>query len=214
MYMQQRYYEPYAARFLSVDPVTTDANTGDSFNRYVYAKDSPYRYVDPDGGTPIALGRLVAAGSFRLASNLGAAAVGSWLGIKVYDVLHQGASDTTPSGNGSKESDDAVRGLTGGLPSETKDGKPTKGQYISGDGDAEADLDALPGTVGANGEKTLPDGSSAGIHTSTTTGSTTLHINRPKGKQNVKIRYPAKKTQDTPKKEEEKKQEQPKVDPT
>ncbi|MEJ7804945.1 MAG: RHS repeat-associated core domain-containing protein, partial [Telluria sp.] len=32
-YMQQRYYDPVAGRFLSIDPVTTDANTGGSFNR-------------------------------------------------------------------------------------------------------------------------------------------------------------------------------------
>ena len=35
--------------FLSVDPVLTDANTGASFNRYVYANNNPYRYIDPDG---------------------------------------------------------------------------------------------------------------------------------------------------------------------
>jgi RHS repeat-associated protein len=48
-YMQQRYQDPLAGRFLSIDPVTTDANTGGSFNRYAYANDSPYKYVDPDG---------------------------------------------------------------------------------------------------------------------------------------------------------------------
>ena len=48
-YMQQRYYDPVAGRFLSIDPVTTDANTGGSFNRYAYANNSPYKYVDPDG---------------------------------------------------------------------------------------------------------------------------------------------------------------------
>jgi RHS repeat-associated protein len=48
-YMQQRYYDPLAGRFMSVDPVLTDANTGASFNRYVYANNSPYRYIDPDG---------------------------------------------------------------------------------------------------------------------------------------------------------------------
>jgi hypothetical protein len=34
---------------LSIDPVTTDANTGGSFNRYAYAANSPYKYIDPDG---------------------------------------------------------------------------------------------------------------------------------------------------------------------
>jgi RHS repeat-associated protein len=48
-YMQQRYYDPLAGRFMSVDPVLTDANTGAAFNRYVYANNSPYRYIDPDG---------------------------------------------------------------------------------------------------------------------------------------------------------------------
>jgi RHS repeat-associated protein len=49
VYMQQRYYDPLTGRFLSVDPVVTDMNTGDSFNRYAYANNSPYKYFDPDG---------------------------------------------------------------------------------------------------------------------------------------------------------------------
>ena len=48
-YMQQRYYEPGLGRFLSVDPVTTDAKSGGHFNRYTYAENNPYRYRDPDG---------------------------------------------------------------------------------------------------------------------------------------------------------------------
>jgi RHS repeat-associated protein len=47
--MQQRFYDPVAGRFLSIDPVVTDANTATGFNRYSYAADNPYRYVDPDG---------------------------------------------------------------------------------------------------------------------------------------------------------------------
>lgn len=49
VYMQQRYYDPIAGRFLSVDPVTTDASTGSLFNRYNYAYNNPYRFKDPDG---------------------------------------------------------------------------------------------------------------------------------------------------------------------
>ena len=48
-YMQQRYYDPIAGRFLSIDPVTTEEDTGGNFNRYNYANNNPYRYVDPDG---------------------------------------------------------------------------------------------------------------------------------------------------------------------
>ena len=49
VYMQQRYYDPIAGRFLSGDPVVTDANTGGMFGRYHYADNSPYAKVDPDG---------------------------------------------------------------------------------------------------------------------------------------------------------------------
>ena len=49
VYMQQRYYDPIAGRFLSTDPVTTDATTGGSFGRYHYALNNPYRVIDPDG---------------------------------------------------------------------------------------------------------------------------------------------------------------------
>ena len=52
VYMQQRYYDPFAARFMSVDPITTDANTGNGFNLYEYANNNPYRYVDPYGRDP------------------------------------------------------------------------------------------------------------------------------------------------------------------
>ena len=58
VYMQQRYYDPVAGRFLSVDPITTDTNTGKSFNRYAYAENNPYGHVDPDGRNAI---RVIAA---------------------------------------------------------------------------------------------------------------------------------------------------------
>jgi len=58
--MQQRYYDPVAGRFLSVDPVVTDAKTGDHFNRYNYADNNPYRFKDPDGRSPqIVFGAVV-----------------------------------------------------------------------------------------------------------------------------------------------------------
>jgi RHS repeat-associated protein len=47
--MQQRYYEPLAGRFLSVDPVVTDEDNGALFNRYMYAANNPFTFVDRDG---------------------------------------------------------------------------------------------------------------------------------------------------------------------
>ena len=52
VYMQQRHYDPIAGRFLSVDPIVTNASDGSFFNRYVYAENNPYRFVDPDGRGP------------------------------------------------------------------------------------------------------------------------------------------------------------------
>ncbi|SUI78375.1 RHS repeat domain-containing protein [Shewanella baltica] len=46
-YMQQRYYDPLIGRFYSNDPLAfRDVH---SFNRYAYANNNPYKYVDPDG---------------------------------------------------------------------------------------------------------------------------------------------------------------------
>jgi RHS repeat-associated protein len=58
-YMQQRYYDPIAGRMLSIDPVITDSNTGSSFNRYNYANNNPYRYIDPDGRFPESLEKSI-----------------------------------------------------------------------------------------------------------------------------------------------------------
>ena len=70
VYMQQRYYDPVAGRFLSTDPITTDAHTGKGFNRYEYAQSNPYRYTDPDGR----VSRIIedeGAGSGRLGEGSG-----------------------------------------------------------------------------------------------------------------------------------------------
>lgn len=48
-YMQQRYYDPDAMRFLSMDPVEANGTDGSNLGRYWYANDNPYRYTDPDG---------------------------------------------------------------------------------------------------------------------------------------------------------------------
>ncbi|MDZ4348879.1 MAG: RHS repeat-associated core domain-containing protein, partial [Xanthomonadaceae bacterium] len=49
VYAQQRYYDPIIGRFLSIDPVAADPNSGSNFNRYWYANNNPYKFTDPDG---------------------------------------------------------------------------------------------------------------------------------------------------------------------
>ncbi|MCW6028082.1 hypothetical protein K4043_08645 [Stenotrophomonas sp. SRS1] len=48
-YMQQRYMDPQLGMFLSVDPVVVDMKSGAKFNRYAYALNNPYKFIDPDG---------------------------------------------------------------------------------------------------------------------------------------------------------------------
>lgn len=57
----QRYYDPQIGRFLSVDPVTANSVNGSNFNRYWYANNNPYKFVDPDGRFGI-VGALIGGG--------------------------------------------------------------------------------------------------------------------------------------------------------
>lgn len=49
IYMGARYYNPDFGRFMSVDPLGFNVANLMSFNRYSYANNNPYKYVDPDG---------------------------------------------------------------------------------------------------------------------------------------------------------------------
>jgi uncharacterized protein RhaS with RHS repeats len=53
MYMQARYYDPVIGRFYSNDPV--GFSNVHNFNRYAYANNNPYKYVDPDGRDAVAI---------------------------------------------------------------------------------------------------------------------------------------------------------------
>ncbi len=46
-YMQARYYDPEIGRFYSNDPV--GFSNSHNFNRFTYANNNPYKYIDPDG---------------------------------------------------------------------------------------------------------------------------------------------------------------------
>tara|TARA_R110001606_G_scaffold399177_1_gene581321 strand:+ start:1967 stop:2563 length:597 start_codon:yes stop_codon:yes gene_type:complete len=54
--MQARYYDPVIGRFYSNDPVDalTFLNQGNvhGFNRFAYANNNPYKYIDPNGEAP------------------------------------------------------------------------------------------------------------------------------------------------------------------
>jgi hypothetical protein len=98
--MQQRFHDPVAGRFLSIDPVTTDANTGGSFNHYVYANNNSFAYVDPDGrgvesvtidknnNVYIVIGMTYKNISQERAEKLNAAIVSKWSGNTGKYTLH------------------------------------------------------------------------------------------------------------------------------
>ncbi len=48
-YMQARYYDPVAGRFLSNDPMAFAPDSPISFNRYAYVANDPINRIDPDG---------------------------------------------------------------------------------------------------------------------------------------------------------------------
>lgn len=49
IYMKARFYDPEIGRFYSADPVGFRSDNPFSFNRYAYANNNPYRYIDPLG---------------------------------------------------------------------------------------------------------------------------------------------------------------------
>ena len=55
IYMGGRYYNPQLGRFYSIDPKEAEPGDLHSLNRYAYANNNPYRYVDPDGHSPLDL---------------------------------------------------------------------------------------------------------------------------------------------------------------
>lgn len=52
-YFGARYYDPTLGRFMGVDPVAPNPEQAHSINRYAYANNNPYKFVDPDGRIPV-----------------------------------------------------------------------------------------------------------------------------------------------------------------
>ncbi|SFG28416.1 RHS repeat-associated core domain-containing protein [Duganella sp. CF458] len=52
-YMGARYYDPLLGRFTGIDPKSPDPENVHSINRYAYANNNPYKFVDPDGHSPV-----------------------------------------------------------------------------------------------------------------------------------------------------------------
>jgi len=73
--MNGRMYDPLLGRFLSPDPFVPNPYFTQDFNRYMYARNNPLKYIDPDGEfvitatvTAIGIGILV-GGTINVVSN-------------------------------------------------------------------------------------------------------------------------------------------------
>ncbi|MHB8912066.1 MAG: RHS repeat-associated core domain-containing protein [Lysobacter sp.] len=195
---------PAAARFVSVDPVQANPNTGANFNRYYYANNNPYKFTDPDGrevvipwGTigEVAGKRLTQAGIASQVDSpvpgpgdvVGAiilvGAVGE-IGYKIYQA-------NTPT------NDEKVDGL---IKTGTKEGESSTTK-ISRPGGEEA-RNKEYSDLGLNDVKDKGNGVKVGetdsgrrvvSRPSTEDGRPTIEIQRPDGKSTEKIRYDDKK---------------------
>jgi RHS repeat-associated protein len=63
-YLGARSYDPVVGRFYGIDPASVDESDPDtSFNRYAYGRNSPYRFIDPDGKRAILFVRAPGEGA-------------------------------------------------------------------------------------------------------------------------------------------------------
>lgn len=88
--MNARIYDPVLARFLSPDPMVQAPDFTQSFNRYSYCWNNPFKYTDPSGESLV--GAILIAGGISLAADLVSTALSDG-GIESWS-LHSGISST------------------------------------------------------------------------------------------------------------------------
>jgi RHS repeat-associated protein len=88
-YMQQRYYDPQVGRFLSIDPMAVDKETGWNANRFAYGMNNPAKFVDPDGRKVAVSGNAASVDELMDAA---AQITGLALTVKNGQVSYSGAS--------------------------------------------------------------------------------------------------------------------------
>lgn len=197
--MQARYYDPVIGRFYSNDPAGTMEHLGygniQGFNRYAYANNNPYKYVDPDGRTPA---HAIWLGARACASNAACsrAAVATGRAAAKGATRAYNAISTLISGvfNESSDADDFVDDLKDRSEPDANSGKSKIRTLTDGTTVDEA-FDDFPGETGEASDgspiKTADDGTTAHVHgSSKDNGRKTLNIKKPNSKKPTKFREP------------------------
>jgi RHS repeat-associated protein len=99
-YMGARYYDTVLGRFTGVDPHGFDPDNIQSFNRYAYANNNPYKFVDPNGKYAVWALEVDYTLFFGIASRVGGAALGVAIGSLGFDILHPHAFEPLQSRGG------------------------------------------------------------------------------------------------------------------
>lgn len=181
---------------MSTDPKGFVEANLHSHNRYAYANNNPYKYVDPDSRAAVLpLIPLIPPALSKATAIFTALAAGGFVG---YNIHHEwNKNDPAPTSNdNSKSGQKCVDDLI----DESDKGRETKGraeQYIHEGGreQRDRDFDALGVTeVKDRGKGTrtgrLPDGRAVNARDSKVDGVPTIQIQD--GKRDIKIRYPDK----------------------
>ncbi|HEY0684626.1 MAG TPA: RHS repeat-associated core domain-containing protein [Steroidobacter sp.] len=91
IYAGARHYDPVIGRFLSTDPAEINVENLFPFNRYAYANNNPYRFVDPDGRAAVAI-EAVAVGALIYFGGCQIAGSCEKFGQATWNVLQAGMS--------------------------------------------------------------------------------------------------------------------------
>ena len=192
-YMGARYYDPSIGLFMSMDPAAINPNDPRTFNRYNYANNNPYLYVDPDGKMPA----LAIEGLVILSAGLYIAATNPELTKRMTDSVQAWWGASNENANSTEGSDPVAGVLDGAEPGDKTKGRTTNWDKPGGFDQANTDFDKLvpngskpidDSDDASNGRKgVMDDGRKVNVRPNSSDGRPTLEIQN--GKNRTKIRY-------------------------
>lgn len=143
-YMGGRWYDPKVGRFMGVDPKPFDEENGFSFNRYTYANNNPYRYVDPDGRNPALVEFVATCPEVPLTCAIGLG-VTAYYGVKAIRGTSQAIKNQSSEGESSSQA---------GSEEPTGQASPENPSTIEGEGRQRARTNKLRPDPNAEGPHT------------------------------------------------------------